>query len=174
MTGIRKSFLATAETSGFIFMIFLGADMLNSTLALSQMPAQLAETVASLGVPLARGRCSAFWCSTSFSARVMDELSMILLTIPVLFPAIMGLDFYGLPLTEKAIWFGILVLMVVEVGLIAPPVGTQRLRDPQSRQGRSDGGDLPRRRAVSDHRRGPHHAARLLPALSLWLVRLIT
>ena len=48
---------------------------------------------------------------------------MILLTIPVLFPAIMALDFYGLAPTEKAIWFGILVLMVVEIGLIAPPVG---------------------------------------------------
>ena len=48
---------------------------------------------------------------------------MILLTIPMLFPGVMALDFYGLPQTEKAIWFGILVLMVVEIGLIAPPVG---------------------------------------------------
>jgi len=54
---------------------------------------------------------------------VMDELSMILLTIPVLFPSVMGLDLFGLNPTEKAIWFGILVLMVVEIGLIAPPVG---------------------------------------------------
>lgn len=54
---------------------------------------------------------------------VMDELSMIMLTIPVIFPVIMHLDFYGLAATEKAIWFGILILMVVEIGMIFPPVG---------------------------------------------------
>ena len=53
---------------------------------------------------------------------VMDSLSMILLTIPVFFPIVSGLDF-GLPPDELAIWFGILVLIVVEVGLITPPVG---------------------------------------------------
>ena len=47
---------------------------------------------------------------------------MILLTIPIFFPIIIGLDF-GLSLEETAIWFGILVLVVVEVGLITPPVG---------------------------------------------------
>ena len=53
---------------------------------------------------------------------VMDELSMILLTVPIFFPLVMGLDL-GLPPDEQAIWFGILILMVVEIGLIAPPVG---------------------------------------------------
>jgi TRAP-type C4-dicarboxylate transport system permease large subunit len=48
---------------------------------------------------------------------------MIILTIPILFPLVMELDLYGLNSTEKAIWFGIVVLSVVEVGLIAPPVG---------------------------------------------------
>jgi TRAP-type C4-dicarboxylate transport system permease large subunit len=52
----------------------------------------------------------------------MDSLSMILLTIPVFFPIVSALDF-GLPPEEFAIWFGILVLIVVEVGLITPPVG---------------------------------------------------
>jgi TRAP-type C4-dicarboxylate transport system permease large subunit len=53
---------------------------------------------------------------------VMDELSMILLTIPIFFPLVMGLDF-GMPRESVAIWFGIMVLMVVEFGLLAPPVG---------------------------------------------------
>ncbi|MEM7267880.1 MAG: TRAP transporter large permease subunit, partial [Pseudomonadota bacterium] len=53
---------------------------------------------------------------------VMDSLSMILLTIPIFFPIIQGLDF-GLTPEETAIWFGILALIVVEVGLITPPVG---------------------------------------------------
>jgi TRAP-type C4-dicarboxylate transport system permease large subunit len=54
---------------------------------------------------------------------VMDELSMLLLTIPVLFPALMGLELWGLQGQEKAIWFGILVLTTVGIGMIAPPVG---------------------------------------------------
>ena len=53
---------------------------------------------------------------------VMDELSMLLLTIPIFFPMIMGLDF-GMPKESVAIWFGIMVLMTVGFGLLAPPVG---------------------------------------------------
>jgi C4-dicarboxylate transporter, DctM subunit len=52
----------------------------------------------------------------------MDSLSMILLTIPIFFPIVSALDF-GLGPEEFALWFGILVLIVVEVGLITPPVG---------------------------------------------------
>jgi TRAP-type C4-dicarboxylate transport system permease large subunit len=52
----------------------------------------------------------------------MDELSMILLTIPIFFPMIMGMDF-GMAKESVAIWFGIMVLMTVGFGLLAPPVG---------------------------------------------------
>jgi TRAP-type C4-dicarboxylate transport system permease large subunit len=48
---------------------------------------------------------------------------MILLTIPIFYPVVMGLEFWGLSQAEKSIWFGILVLMVVEIGLVTPPVG---------------------------------------------------
>jgi TRAP-type C4-dicarboxylate transport system permease large subunit len=48
---------------------------------------------------------------------------MLLLTIPVIFPAVMALDLWGLAAEPKAIWFGILVLVTVGIGLIAPPVG---------------------------------------------------
>ncbi|MGA1289251.1 MAG: TRAP transporter large permease subunit, partial [Rubrivivax sp.] len=54
---------------------------------------------------------------------VMDELSMLLLTIPVVFPAIMALDLWGLSYEGKALWFGVLMLMTVSIGLVAPPVG---------------------------------------------------
>jgi TRAP-type C4-dicarboxylate transport system permease large subunit len=53
---------------------------------------------------------------------VMDELSMILLTIPIFFPMIMGLDF-GMSKEMTAIWFGVMVLMTVGFGMLAPPVG---------------------------------------------------
>jgi C4-dicarboxylate transporter DctM subunit len=53
---------------------------------------------------------------------LMDELSILLLTIPIFFPALIGLDF-GMPKESVAIWFGILVLMTVSFGLLSPPVG---------------------------------------------------
>ncbi|MGQ0544202.1 MAG: TRAP transporter large permease [Betaproteobacteria bacterium] len=118
----KRSFLSTAETAGFVFMIFLGADMLNSALALSQMPARLAESVSALELPpmAVIGAIVLLYIALS---SVMDELSMIVLTVPILFPLVMELDLHGLRLTEKAIWFGIVILSVVEIGLIAPPVG---------------------------------------------------
>ena len=122
LEGIRRSFLGTAETSAMVFMIFLGADMMNSSLALTQMPAALAQWVGTLPVaPL--WIIAAIMLSYILLGCVMDELSMMLLTIPVIFPAVMALDLFGLPPEGKAIWFGILVLMTVGFGLIAPPVG---------------------------------------------------
>lgn len=117
-----ECFYDTAVTTGMIFMIFLGADVMNSALALSQFPAALSSFVKDLGVaPLAVvAGILAFYVVLGC---VMDELSMILLTLPIFLPTIVGLDLFGLPTDQKLIWFGILVLMVVEIGLIAPPVG---------------------------------------------------
>jgi C4-dicarboxylate transporter DctM subunit len=120
--GIARCFLGTAVTSGMIFMVFLGADMLNGALALSQIPAQLAQWVTQVGWPplaVVAGIIVLYIVMGFF----MDELSTVILTIPVIFPAVMGLDLWGLGYTDKAIWFGILMLMVVEIGLIHPPVG---------------------------------------------------
>ena len=122
LAGIKRSFLGMAETSAMVFMIFLGADMMNASLALTQLPAALAQWVGGLQVsPLfVVGAVLAFYVLLGC---VMDELSMLLLTIPVLFPTIMGLDLWGLTPEMKAIWFGILVLMTVGIGMTAPPVG---------------------------------------------------
>jgi C4-dicarboxylate transporter, DctM subunit len=122
MQGIKRSFVGTAETSAMVFMIFLGADMLNSALSLTQMPAALADWVSHLQVPplLIVGCVLLFYVALGC---VMDELSMLLLTIPVIFPAIMSLPLLGLAAEPKAIWFGILVLMTVGIGMTAPPVG---------------------------------------------------
>jgi TRAP-type C4-dicarboxylate transport system permease large subunit len=117
----KHCFYATAEGSAMIFMIFLGADLMNAALALTQVPNQLAGLVASWGLsPLAVvGAILLFYVVLG---AVMDELSMILLTIPIFFPMVMGLDF-GMPKESVAIWFGIMVLMTVGFGLLAPPVG---------------------------------------------------
>ncbi|HWA38141.1 MAG TPA: TRAP transporter large permease [Burkholderiales bacterium] len=122
LAAFRRSFLGTAETAGFVFMIFLGADMLNGALALTQMPMKLAEVVGGLEIPPLAVIGFIILVYLALSS-VMDELAMIILTIPILFPLVMELSLFGLNSTEKAIWFGVLVLSVVEVGLIAPPVG---------------------------------------------------
>ena len=114
-------FYSTATASAMIFMIFLGADMLNSALALTQAPNRLAETIGAMGLP-PLAVVTAILLFYVVMGCVMDELSVILLTIPIFFPLVMGLDL-GLAPTDKAIWFGILVLMVVEIGLLSPPVG---------------------------------------------------
>jgi C4-dicarboxylate transporter DctM subunit len=117
-----ECFYDTAVTTGMIFMIFLGADVLNAALALSQFPSALASLVKDLGWP-PLVVVSAILVFYVILGCVMDELSMILLTLPIFLPTVIGLDLFGLPTDLKLIWFGILVLMVVEIGLIAPPVG---------------------------------------------------
>ncbi|MDO8372798.1 MAG: TRAP transporter large permease [Pseudomonadota bacterium] len=116
-----RCFYATAESSAMIFLIFIGADLMNSALALTQVPNQLAEVVGSWGLqPLMV--VTAILLFYVVLGAVMDELSMLLLTIPIFFPMVMALDF-GMPKESVAIWFGIMVLMTVGFGLLAPPVG---------------------------------------------------
>ncbi len=121
----RKTLLGavvgTAIASGMIYMIVLGAGLYNTFLALSQLPQEAATIVAGWGLSPVLVLVAILVLYILLGC-FMDSLSMILLTIPVFFPIIMGLDF-GLPPEELAIWFGILVLIVVEVGLITPPVG---------------------------------------------------
>ncbi|HRP26840.1 MAG TPA: TRAP transporter large permease [Burkholderiaceae bacterium] len=115
------AFEATASGTGMVFLIVLGAAAYNSFLALSQLPQELAGWVGTLGL----SPYAVLWAILVFYlifGCVMDSLSMILLTIPIFFPMVSGLDF-GLSPEHTAIWFGVLVLIVVEVGLITPPVG---------------------------------------------------
>ena len=122
LSGMQSALLSTAETTAMVFLIFIGADMMNATLALTEMPKMVAAWVSGLPVaPL--GIVTAVLILYILLGCVMDELSMLLLTIPVIFPAVMALDLWGLSYELKALWFGILVLMTVSFGLIAPPVG---------------------------------------------------
>ena len=120
--GVVKSLVSTAEATAMIFLVLLGADMLNSGLAITQMPAELAQWVQTSGLP-PLSVIFAILLIYIFLGCVMDSLSMILLTIPIFYPIVMGLDFWGMPVEDKSVWFGILALMVVEIGLVHPPVG---------------------------------------------------
>ena len=112
---------STAITSAMIFLVLLGAEFFNSFIALTQLPNQLGEIALKNNLsPYLIVAC--ILVLYLFLGCLMDSLAMILLTIPVFFPLIMTLDF-GMSAEETAIWFGILTLIVVEVGLITPPVG---------------------------------------------------
>jgi len=118
---LTESMLITGSSSAMIFMIVLGAGFFNAFLALTQVPQELSSLIVSQGYSPWLV-LTIILCLYLIFGCIMDSLSMILLTIPIFFPIISGLDF-GLTPEETAIWFGILVLIVVEVGLITPPVG---------------------------------------------------
>jgi C4-dicarboxylate transporter, DctM subunit len=118
---IRSSFIQTGELSAMIFIILLGAEVFNAFLALSELPTEAAQWITSLGWP-PYAVLAALLVFYIILGGVMDELAMILLTLPVFFPIVMALDF-GMTSEETAIWFGILVLVIVGIGLAAPPIG---------------------------------------------------
>ena len=118
---LKTSILNTASTTAMIFVILMGSEIFNAFLALSQMPMQAAEFITSLGLP-PYGVLAAILALYILLGAVMDELAMILLTLPVFFPIVSALDF-GMQPDDLAIWFGILLLIVVGIGLTAPPIG---------------------------------------------------
>ncbi|MCP4827083.1 MAG: TRAP transporter large permease [Shimia sp.] len=118
---LKDCIISTATSTAMIFFIVLGAGIYNGFLALSQVPQELSNWVIGLGLGPWMVLCLILAFYVVFGC-LMDSLSMILLTVPIFFPVILGLDF-GMSAEHVAIWFGILVLIVVEVGLITPPVG---------------------------------------------------
>ena len=119
--GFKLTILQTAKATGMIFAILLGAEVLKGFLALTRAPDLLADWVTTQGFLPITVLLVMLLCYLIFGC-VMDSLSMILLTVPIFLPIIEVLDF-GMTAEETAIWFGILALIVVEVGLITPPVG---------------------------------------------------
>ncbi|GGB99677.1 C4-dicarboxylate ABC transporter permease [Marivita lacus] len=118
---LNQAILSTAASSAMIFLIILGAGIYNNFLSLTQLPQTASVWVGDQGfspwfvLTLVLLMYLLFGC-------VMDSLSMVLLTVPIIFPIMSVLDF-GMSPNDFGLWFGILILIVVEVGLITPPVG---------------------------------------------------
>jgi len=169
--GIITALCQTAETSGMIFLILFGAEVFGAFLALTRMPTVLAELIGASGLPPYVVLAGMLLTYILLGA-VMDELAMILLTLPVFVPIVLALDFAMSP-EDVAIWFGILVLIVVGIGLAAPPIGLNVFIVSKI------AGDIP----ITAAYRGvlPFVCADLvrlvivaaIPALSLWLVHLL-
>ena len=130
--GIRGSLLDTAVTSGMIYFILFGAEVLSGFFARAGLPAALAAWTAGSGLdPWLL--LVAMLVMLIVLGCFMDSLAMILVVVPFLWPALVDLNggdyataasaAYGLGTDDLKIWFGIIALVVVELGLITPPVG---------------------------------------------------
>src|SRR5687767_3699517 len=112
---LYAALVESARTTSMLFLILIGALMFAEFVNITSMPTDLKQFIADLGVsPIMV--VAVIMIIYVLLGTAMEELSMILLTVPIFFPLIvhMGLD---------PIWFGVLIVVVVEIGLISPPVG---------------------------------------------------
>jgi len=119
--GLRESLLSAGETTAMMYLIMLSAELFSAALASSQMPTELAQKVAALNAPPLMVM-AAILVIYFFLGCFMESLAMVLLTLPVFIPLVLALDF-GMSQGAVLVWFGILVLISVEVGMISPPFG---------------------------------------------------
>jgi len=119
--GTIEALIETARTAGMIYLILLGAALLSIFMARAGVPQAAAALLQNSGLP-PLAILALIILIFIVLGMLMDSLSMIILAIPFFWPMVSGLDF-GLPPDDVKIWFGIIALVVVELGLITPPVG---------------------------------------------------
>ena len=129
---LRESLFETAKTTGMIYLILLGAEMLKIFMSRAGVPQATAEWMAQSGLaPMTV--LALLLLALILLGCLMDSLSMILLVIPFFWPVLIEMNGgvyqgadgsgFGMSTEDLKIWFGILALIVVELGLITPPVG---------------------------------------------------
>ena len=119
--GLYEALLSTAQTTAMIAIVLLGAELFSAALALSQMPTALSQKVAGLQASPILVIAVILFVYLVLGC-FMESMAMVLLTLPVFVPLLLGLDF-GMSKDALMVWFGILVLISVEVGMISPPFG---------------------------------------------------
>jgi C4-dicarboxylate transporter, DctM subunit len=113
--GVLESLLQATRTAAAVFTILIGALLFGYFLTVTQTPQKVTEFLTSLG--LGRyGVLALIMLMYLALGCLMDAMAMIILTVPILFPVVTALGF-------DPIWFGIIIVMTVELGLIHPPVG---------------------------------------------------
>ncbi len=113
--GFRNAIKDTVRNTGMIFICLIGALVINTFLAVSRIPMELAGLVIGFNLPpiiVILLIILAYMILGCF----IDTMSMILLTIPIFFPLVKGMGY-------DPIWFGVIVVLVVEMAMITPPVG---------------------------------------------------
>jgi tripartite ATP-independent transporter DctM subunit len=112
---IVASLVEALRTSAAIFFILIAAFLFQYFLAVTQMSQLLSDLLTSLPIG-PTGIVIVILAFYIIVGMFVDELAIILLTIPIVFPIVTGLGF-------DPVWFGVLVVVTVQIGLIAPPVG---------------------------------------------------
>lgn len=112
---LLASLTNTVRVTGFLFAIILGAFILNYFLAITRLPANLASFISGLGWSPIAVMLLILLLYLILGA-IMDALAMVVITIPILLPTVKALGF-------DLIWFGVMVVVMIEMALISPPVG---------------------------------------------------
>jgi tripartite ATP-independent transporter DctM subunit len=112
---LRTSLIDTVKTTAMIFTVLIGAILFNNLLILASVPTMVSDWIT--GLPLGPTAVLLVIVAMYFVLGcLLDSLAMILLTIPIVFPIVKALGY-------DPVWFGIIIVMVVELGLITPPIG---------------------------------------------------
>jgi C4-dicarboxylate transporter DctM subunit len=112
---VRRSLLQATRTAAAVFTVLIGALLFGYFLTVTQTPQNVTEFLTGLGIGR-YGVLALIMVMYIILGCLMDSLAMIILTVPIIFPVIKELGF-------DPIWFGIIIVMTVELGLIHPPVG---------------------------------------------------
>ena len=112
---LKQAVSDTVGTTAMLYLIVIGASVLNPFLALTHVPATLGEAMTSAGLG-PYGVLLLIIIAYLVLGMFMDGLAMLVVTIPIFFPIITGLGF-------DPIWFGVVAVIVIEMGMITPPVG---------------------------------------------------
>jgi tripartite ATP-independent transporter DctM subunit len=105
----------SARTTAMLFTILIAANMFANFVNMTTMPFELKDWILHLGLP-PLAIVGAMMGIYILLGAIMEELAMVLLTLPLFFPIVVGLGF-------DPLWFGVLIVLVVQIGLISPPVG---------------------------------------------------
>jgi len=112
---LRQVLVESARTTAMLFTILIAASIFSNFINFTSMPADLKDGITHLGLPPLLVVAAMMGVYVVLGT-IMEELTMVLLTIPVFFPVVTQLGF-------DPVWFGVLIVLVVQVGLISPPVG---------------------------------------------------
>jgi tripartite ATP-independent transporter DctM subunit len=112
---IMRSLLETTRMTAAVFTVLIGALLFGYFLTITQTPQKITEFLTGLGIGR-YGVLALIMLMYLVLGCLMDALAMIILTVPIIFPVIKALGF-------DPIWFGVIIVMTVELGLIHPPVG---------------------------------------------------
>ena len=115
LAGFGRAVMDTVKTSAMLYMIVIGANVLNPFLAVTHIPETLGNGLVGMGLG-PYGTLAMIILAYVVLGMFLDGLAMLVVTIPIVFPVIQQVGF-------DPIWFGVVAVIVIEMGMITPPVG---------------------------------------------------